>query len=211
MLAIETFDQRAGGNVIYKALAHPLAAEGVALLYAELEKADPVALYDPDRLAGPLLAMYPRPPGLASLFVHDVTAVGGELAGLAAQPLTALSRSGARTVLIAAFGLGIYLRTHVVPPDCADPATVALVRQSLLNHFKLPASVTITDIETHSCGYFAFRFACEASLGGIDPRDLPPGTPIPGSVYYVSRLTDGGKDHEVSVRIYPLLKLEKVQ
>ena len=30
MLNIQTFDARAGGNVIYKALAHPLAAEGIA-------------------------------------------------------------------------------------------------------------------------------------------------------------------------------------
>ena len=29
MLQIQTFDARAGGNVIYKALAHPLAAEPV--------------------------------------------------------------------------------------------------------------------------------------------------------------------------------------
>jgi hypothetical protein len=114
-------------------------------------------------------------------------------------------------VLISAAGLAIYLRTHVVPPDCEDPNTLALVRQSLLDRFKLPPSVTITDIETHSGGYLAFRFACEASLSGIDRRDLPPGTPIPGWVYYVSRLTDGGKRHEVTVRIYPLLKLEKVQ
>jgi hypothetical protein len=117
----------------------------------------------------------------------------------------------ATAVLISAVGMAIYLRTYVVPPGCADPETLVLVRQSLLDHFKLPPAVTIADIETHSGGYLAFRFACEASLGGIDPRDLPPGTPIPGSVYYVSRLTDGGKRHEVSVRIYPLLKLEKVQ
>ena len=30
MLDIPTFDQRQGGNVVYKALAHPLAAEAVA-------------------------------------------------------------------------------------------------------------------------------------------------------------------------------------
>ena len=29
MLQIQTFDQRAGGNVLYKALAHPLAAEAI--------------------------------------------------------------------------------------------------------------------------------------------------------------------------------------
>ena len=114
-------------------------------------------------------------------------------------------------VLISAASMAMFLRTHVVPPDCADPETLALVRQSLLERFKLPPAVAISDIETHSGGFFAFRFACEASLTGIDPRDLRPGTPIPGSVYYISRLTDGGKRHEVSVRIYPLLKLEKVQ
>ena len=42
-------------------------------------------------------------------------------------------------------------------------------------------------------------------------RTLPPGSPVPGSVYYVSRLTDGGRRHEVTVSIQPLLKLEKVQ
>jgi hypothetical protein len=114
-------------------------------------------------------------------------------------------------MLISAVGLAIHLRMHVVPPDCDDPDTLALVRQSLLDRFKLPAGVVISDIETHSGGYLAFRFSCEASLSGIDPGDLPPGTPIPGSVYYVSRLTDGGKRHEVTVRVYPLLKLEKVQ
>ena len=30
MLDIQTFDARAGGNVLYKAFAHPVAAEAVA-------------------------------------------------------------------------------------------------------------------------------------------------------------------------------------
>ncbi len=32
MLHIQTFDNRAGGNVLYKALAHPLAAEAIGRL-----------------------------------------------------------------------------------------------------------------------------------------------------------------------------------
>jgi hypothetical protein len=80
-----------------------------------------------------------------------------------------------------------------------------------VGHFKVPPSVTIADIETHAGGYVAFRFACEADLHNIDPNDLPPGTPIPGSVYYISRLTPDHQRHEVEVSIYPLLKLEKVQ
>ena len=39
MLNIQTFDNRAGGNVLYKALAHPLAAEAIARLYARLRAA----------------------------------------------------------------------------------------------------------------------------------------------------------------------------
>jgi hypothetical protein len=105
----------------------------------------------------------------------------------------------------------IWLRTNVVPPGCQDPATLALVRRSLTGRFRLPASVTIENIETRAGGYVAFRFACEADLRGIDPGDLPPGSPVPGSVYYVSRLTDGGRRHEVTVSVQPLLKLEKVQ
>ena len=74
MLNIQTFDNRSGGNVIYKALAHPLAAEAIAALYAGLSP--PVALYDPDGIAEPLLALYPGLPGLEALFVHDVAAGG---------------------------------------------------------------------------------------------------------------------------------------
>ena len=99
MLRIQTFDARAGGNVIYKALAHPLAAEAIGRLYARLE--GPIALYDPDGIADALLAMYPT--AIDSLFVHDVSAVGQTRGGLTTRPLTGIGASGARTVLIAAF------------------------------------------------------------------------------------------------------------
>src|ERR1700755_340017 len=99
MLRIQTFDARAGGNVIYKALAHPLAAEAIERLYARLD--GPVALYDPDGIADALGAMYPS--AFEKLFVHDVSAVGENRGGLTAQPLTDIGASGARTVLVAAF------------------------------------------------------------------------------------------------------------
>ena len=98
-------------------------------------------------------------------------------------------------ILVVAAVTVIWLRLHVVPPDCEDPETLTLVRRSLTERFKVPASVTIENIQTHAGGYVAFRFACEADLRGIDPNDLRPGSPVPGSVYYVSRLTDGGRRH----------------
>ncbi|NVN13756.1 hypothetical protein HUK84_21885, partial [Nguyenibacter vanlangensis] len=48
MLDIRTYDAQAGGNVLYKALAHPLAAEALAGLAAGIRAAGPVAVYDPE-------------------------------------------------------------------------------------------------------------------------------------------------------------------
>jgi hypothetical protein len=99
VLNIQTFDAHSGGNVIYKALAHPLAGEAIERLYAGM--AEPVAIYDPEGLADALLAMYPRAADM--VFVHDVSLVGLARAGLSARALTEMPRSGAKTVLIAAF------------------------------------------------------------------------------------------------------------
>jgi len=116
MLDIQTFDQRQGGNVIYKALAHPLAAEAIFRLYARLG-AGPVALYDPDGIASALLALYPSAPPLAGVYVHDVQHVGAMRAGFAARPIVELPASGARRVLIAAFDAGRLAAriAHLVP------------------------------------------------------------------------------------------------
>src|ERR1700688_1173309 len=103
MLHIQTFDNRAGGNVLYKALAHPLAAEAIGRLYARLAQSGPVALYDPDGIAEMLFALYPDAPRFVGLYVHDVTTVGTQRAGMVARALTDLPASGARIVLIAAF------------------------------------------------------------------------------------------------------------
>ena len=89
MLRIQTFDARAGGNVIYKALAHPLAAEAIDRLYAPLE--GPVALYDPDGIADALLAMYPA--AVRHACSSTMSALVGETrGGLTAQPLTRIGR-----------------------------------------------------------------------------------------------------------------------
>ena len=99
MLNIQTFDARAGGNALYKALAHPLAGEAILRLYAGLR--EPVAIYDPEGIAEALLAMYPRQ--VDSVFVHDTGLVGQTRGGHVARALTDLAASGAGSVLIAAF------------------------------------------------------------------------------------------------------------
>src|SRR5690606_23215207 len=46
VLPIETFSNATGGNVFYKAIGHPLAAEAAAGLVAELAANGPVAIFD---------------------------------------------------------------------------------------------------------------------------------------------------------------------
>ena len=106
MLRIQTFDARAGGNVIYKALAHPLAAEGIARLYARIAR--PGRSRSTTRTASPkpLLAMYPDLPGIAGLFVHDVMLVGQGTCGHDGARADRVCRRSAKAVLIAAFDAG---------------------------------------------------------------------------------------------------------
>ncbi|MFT8522466.1 hypothetical protein [Gluconobacter oxydans] len=73
MLDIRTFGPQ-GGNVLYKALAHPLAAEALVRMEAEFAGRT-LAVYDPDDAARTLAALYP---GLkpACVYVHDTERVG---------------------------------------------------------------------------------------------------------------------------------------
>jgi len=159
MLQIQTFDARAGGNVIYKALAHPLAAEAISGLYARLQA--PVAVYDPDGIADALMALYPT--DVDTVFVHDVQAVAQTRAGLIAQPLTLLPRSGARTVLIAGFDAA---RTaariaHMVPPG----ASVLT-----LDDVRLPASMLSSTQRYLDKLNFATNFAFFRDADGLSTR-----------------------------------------
>lgn len=115
-------------------------------------------------------------------------------------------------VVVALLGVSaVYYHRTITPPGCADPRTLALVHDSLITTFKLPDSTRLTDIRTVAGGYLAFRFVCEAEPTGFDRRALPPGSTIPGTVHYISRLTDGGKRHVVTVRVTPLLIMKQVQ
>ncbi len=116
MLDITTFDARAGGNVLYKALAHPLAAPAISALYARLPA--PVALVDPDGVAAALLALHPGVPPVAGLFVQDVQAIGVQRAGMAGRPLTDLPGCGAASVLVCAFDAArvVDRLRHLLPP-----------------------------------------------------------------------------------------------
>lgn len=102
MLNIETFDNVRGGNVVYKALSHPLAARALTRL---AETVGPVALFDPDGIAGPLLALCPAFE-VEGLYVQDTQAIGQIRAGHVARALLDLPQARVRKVLLATFDAG---------------------------------------------------------------------------------------------------------
>ncbi len=102
MLAIDTFDNLRGGNAVYKALAHPLAAEKLSVLAQTLRGAQRLAVFDPDGIFAPLRALAPDFP-VSGLYIADTSALGTLRAGYPTQPLTDLPQAKPDLVLIAAF------------------------------------------------------------------------------------------------------------
>ena len=103
-LRIETFSNVTGGSSFFKAVGHPLAAPKAVALVARLSAGGPVAVYDPLGLASGLAEFYDLSGiPVCGVYVQDVEAVGKELFGHAARPVTDLPSSGAATVFVVAF------------------------------------------------------------------------------------------------------------
>jgi len=102
-LRIETFSNSRGGNALFKALTHPLAAHAMGGLLARLAGA-PLAIYDPEGCADGLSDLYDLSGlDIAGCYVQEVAAIGRPVLGRPAQPVTEIGDSGARSVLVAAF------------------------------------------------------------------------------------------------------------
>jgi hypothetical protein len=163
MLDIRTFDARQGGNVLYKALAHPLAAEAVAALYARLAATGPVVVVDPDAVIEALLALYPAAPALHAVYVQDAMTIGQVRAGLIARPLTELPASGAAGVLVAAFDAQRLLdRIRHLLPAGAEVFT--------LDALRLPAGLLTQPHRSLDRLNYATSFCFFRDAGGLSTR-----------------------------------------
>jgi hypothetical protein len=103
-LAIETFDNRRGGNTLYKALTHPHAAAAARALVAALACAGPVAIYDPGAAIAGFAAIFGLDGiDITGVYVPEVVRIGTPVLGRMARPATEIGGSGARAVFVAAF------------------------------------------------------------------------------------------------------------
>lgn len=159
MLDIETFDNKRGGNVVYKALAHPLAARALA---AWAKQAGTIALFDPDGIAGPLLGLCPDL-NVQGLYVQDVEALGQVRAGHRAQAVTALPSARVNTVLFAAFDVA----RQAERLQSLLPAGAALVT---LDVIKLPESWLSVPERYLDAQNFATNFAFFRDDGWFSTR-----------------------------------------
>jgi hypothetical protein len=103
-LRIDTFDNVRGGNTLYKALSHPLAAASGRALIARLKRYGKVAIVDPQGAAEGFAELFDLGGvDITGVYVQDVALIGKEALGRAAKGVPALAQSGARAVLVAAF------------------------------------------------------------------------------------------------------------
>jgi hypothetical protein len=154
MLNVDTFDNLRGGNVLYKALAHPIAAEKLTLLAARLNALGPVSIYDPDGGARTLLALCPAI-DVEGVYVHDTEAVGDTRGGHDARPLVELPSARATAVLIAAFDA--HRQTARVRSLAPHIATVATLDEVRLPDRWINNSARYLDAANFATNYAFFR------------------------------------------------------
>jgi hypothetical protein len=129
-LDIETFSNTTGGTAFFKAVGHPAALAPASALVERLATGGPVAVYDPQGVAGAFAALHPLDGvDLAGVFVQKVEEVGRPVLGRAAQPVTELPASGAALVFVVAFDAE-RLAAHVAHllPDGAELVTLDAMR-----------------------------------------------------------------------------------
>jgi hypothetical protein len=162
-LRIETFSNNRGGNAFFKAVTHPLAARAIPELMRRLGHG-PVAVYDPEGCVEGLSDLYDLSRlDLAGCFVQDVTAIGRSLLRRAAQPVTELGESGARTVFIASFETARVVDhiRHLLPPGAEVVSLDAL---------RLPDTLLTNPRRYLDPLNFATNFVFFREQGGLSTR-----------------------------------------
>lgn len=164
MIKIDTFSNQSGGNALYKAVTHPLIASKARNLTAHLQKAGPIAIYDPGNHLAGFAEFFPLTDvEIAGLFVQDVDHIGRVFGNHVAQPVTLLQNCACKSVLIASFDAP-KLVDHI---DHLMPANTPWYS---FDAFRLPDEM-LTDRQRYlSTINFANNFAFFRDAGGQHTR-----------------------------------------
>ena len=163
-LPIETFSNRLGGFTHFKALGHPLAAEGGAKLAARVRAAKAAAVYDPAGQLPAFAALHGLRAGdFKFLFTQDSLAVGREVLGAKAAPITRLPQSGADLLFIPAFDADRRAAqiAALIPPRCETAG---------LDEMKIPERLLANKRDYLFKLNFATNFAFFRDQGGMRTR-----------------------------------------
>lgn len=163
MLDIATFDPARGGNVLYKALAHPLTAEPMAALKRTLAEGGPFAVYDPAGAAESVWMLNPDMPAPSAVYVQDVQQVGQRRLGCETRPVTELAGTAVATVLVAAFDADRLLAQadHLMPPAA---------KRLTLDAARIPAALHTNPRRYLDRQNFATNFVFFRDAGGLSTR-----------------------------------------
>lgn len=148
MITVSTFGPE-GGNVLYKALSHPLAVGAVKTLEASLE-GQPVALYDPDHYFETFIGLYPDF-NVTTFLTHQTEKLGQPaFLGKKWQPLLDLPHCAESHILVLSFekakmqhrlcdllgGRQLFtLETARLPPDFAQEGLPYLDKCNFATNF----------------------------------------------------------------------------
>lgn len=163
-LDIATFDNTTGGNVFFKAVSHPLAADMARALISRLVKGGPVAIYDPLGIAAGINAFYDLARlDVRAVFVQDIGDIGKTRLGHKTQPVTELSDCNVSTVLVCAFDSERVARqvAHLIPAG----ATMVT-----LDEIRIPASMLSIPGRYLDAANFATNLAFFRDNGGLHTR-----------------------------------------
>lgn len=117
-LKLDTFSNIKGGNSLYKALVHPLAAEKAKVLIGKIADRGPVAIYDPHDLLASFAEFYPIEAwNIKHIYVQRMALIGGSALGLSKQAVTELNHCTTATLFVAAFDAERLLSSirHLLP------------------------------------------------------------------------------------------------
>ncbi len=162
-IQIETFSNIHGGNAFFKAISHPLVAEKVAHLFAEMSKGK-VAIYDPMAQADAFTQFYDLSKlPLAGYYIQNIEKKAAQFAGQKAQLITAIAASRATHLFIAAFDtqkMADHIR-HLLP---------AHIKISSFDDLKLPLEMQSDKARYLTPLNFATNFVFFRDSGGCHTR-----------------------------------------